>query len=175
VTAGARLAPEYTGYAVLQHTPITWRRLVAIARLPVEGAQCVHNVVERDQTLSPGWPPERRSRLYGAGVRSPGGKNRSLLVKRKIGIADHIAGMPECLRRMQKAVEVVIAALSWRPSIDRLRSCTSLSSANSDSRAIIRCQLNAEAAALAGPERKVAAAACVVSTADARAIRVSLR
>jgi hypothetical protein len=76
------------------------------SHLFVERPQRVHDLIEMDGALSPRQASQRRHRLDGACIRSPGREDRPFFVKRQIGIVDHLRGMLECLGWMQKRIDI---------------------------------------------------------------------
>jgi hypothetical protein len=80
------------------------------SRFPIETLKGIHYVVEADE-LS-GWPlPEVGSCLDGAGIRSPGRKDRPLFLSGHIRIVNNLHGGPESSRWMEKTVEVKILSV----------------------------------------------------------------
>src|SRR5205085_12500045 len=74
------------------------------ARFPVQRAQRVHHVIERDRPERA--VTQRRSGLDRAGVRCPRGEDRALLRKREGWMGNHLIGMREGLRGMEQRFQL---------------------------------------------------------------------
>jgi hypothetical protein len=100
----------------IEHTAIVKRRLVLLARLPIECSQRVHDIVESDRSTAARSDPQFRCCFDCADVGRPRGENCSLLIECQVSIADNIQRMRKCFGWVQKIVEIkCIANLSIGP------------------------------------------------------------
>src|SRR5688572_7731179 len=106
VCLAPRLAAEYSRHAPLQHAAIVRPWATLLARLFIERAQRIDDLVQRDQRVAARRASQRGRCLDVAGIRRPRGENRALFVQRQVGIVDVLGRMRKRLRGMQKIVKV---------------------------------------------------------------------